>query len=412
VIGGAVLRLPFAPLVCERKRAMLSAPGAPLRTPVFTNRPRGKGRFDDRGHVGHDGMRRPAGAAGLRVAIPDYRFPVGPRAMRRRTVLGCAAGVVLWGLSPLAAQVPVKVHRIGYLTMRASLADFDRAFLESLAALGYVDGRTIAIDFRFADSDLERAERMVGELIALKPDVLVVGGPASRVAARATSTIPIVMTAVADPVGQGLVASLRHPGGNLTGVTLQSTELAQKRLQILRDIVPSISRVALLGMRSGTVGDPTRRDGTSPLVAEVERAAGLAGVALVSRLVREAGELPEAFMHFRRARSQALIVQVAPVTYDNRRTILALAAEQRLPALYETRNYVDDGGLMSYGPDLIEVNRRAATYVDRILRGAKPGELAVDQPGRFELVVNLRTAAALGIAVPQALLMRADDVIR
>jgi putative ABC transport system substrate-binding protein len=327
-------------------------------------------------------------------------------------VLGCAAGVVLWGLSPLAAQVPVKVHRIGYLTMRASLADFDRAFLESLAALGYVDGRTIAIDFRFADSDLERAERMVGELIALKPDVLVVGGPASRVAARATSTIPIVMTAVADPVGQGLVASLRHPGGNLTGVTLQSTELAQKRLQILRDIVPSISRVALLGMRSGTVGDPTRRDGTSPLVAEVERAAGLAGVALVSRLVREAGELPEAFMHFRRARSQALIVQVAPVTYDNRRTILALAAEQRLPALYETRNYVDDGGLMSYGPDLIEVNRRAATYVDRILRGAKPGELAVDQPGRFELVVNLRTAAALGIAVPQALLMRADDVIR
>lgn len=348
----------------------------------------------------------------MRLALPMHRSPIAPGATRRRTVLGCAAGIALSGLSQLAAQVPAKVHRIGYLTMRAGLADFDRAFVQALAALGYVDGRNLAIEFRFADSDLKRAERMVGELIALKPDVLVVGGPASRVAARATSSIPIVMTAVADPVGQGLVASLRHPGGNLTGVTLQSTELAQKRLQILRDIVPSIRRVALLGMRSGTVGDPTRRDGTSPLVAEIERAATLAGVGLVSRLVVDAGELPEAFVHFRRERAQALIVQVAPVTYDNRRTILALAAGERLPALYETRNYVDDGGLLSYGPDLSEVNRRAATYVDRILRGAKPGELAIDQPGKFELVVNVRTAAALGIAIPQALMLRADDVIR
>jgi putative tryptophan/tyrosine transport system substrate-binding protein len=304
------------------------------------------------------------------------------------------------------------VHRIAFITFRASLGDFDRAFVQAMRDLGYVEGRNVAIEYRFADGDIERARRMVDELVALKPDVIVVSGPASRVAARATRTIPVVMAAVADPVGQGLVASLRRPGGNVTGITLQSTELAPKRIQLLREILPGMRRVALLAFHSGVTDDPSRYDASKTLVAEAGSAAKQAGMTLVSHRTSSAAELPEAFAHFRRERAQALIVQVAPLTYDNRRTIFALAADLRLPALYEIRNFVDDGGLVSYGPDLGDVYVRAATYVDRILRGAKPGDLAIDQPGKFQLVVNLRTAQALGLTIPSSVLLRADDVIR
>jgi putative ABC transport system substrate-binding protein len=224
---------------------------------------------------------------------------------------------------------------------------------------------------------------------------------------EATQTIPIVMAATADPVGAGLIASLGRPGGNVTGVSLQTTDVARKRLQLIREIVPGATRVALLAEQ---VRPPTQGT-TLHLVQETQAAATQMGVSLVAHEVAGADQLAESFARFRCEQAQALIVQVSPLTLEHRANIVQLAARARIPAMYEVRNFVDDGGFVSYGPDLTESYRRAAAFVDRILRGAKPGDLPVEQPDKLELVFNMKAAKSLGLVLPQALLLRADQVL-
>jgi putative ABC transport system substrate-binding protein len=283
-----------------------------------------------------------------------------------------------------------------------------------MRALGYVVGRNLVVEYRWASNDMARLQPLADELVRLNVDVIVTAAtPAVRAAMRATNTIPIVMVAVSDPVGSGLVASLGRPGGNVTGMTIQSTDLAQKRLQLIREIVPDATRIALLALRvSDTRPDTARETATPLLVAETQAAAQQMGVGLIARSIAHGDELPDTFAQYRREQARALIVQVSPLTYEHRAKIIELAARQGLPAMYEVRNFVDDGGLVSYGPDLQEIYRRAAAYVDRIFRGAKPGELAIEQPGKYEMVVNLKAAKALGLTIPQSVLLRANEVIQ
>jgi putative ABC transport system substrate-binding protein len=331
---------------------------------------------------------------------------------RRTFIVSVAFG--LCATPPAAfAQGPGKVYRVGYLNFRAGPAAADEAFVSGMRELGYSVGRNLIIEYRWAGNDEARLPPLADELVRLKVDVIVTAGtPATRAAMRAAGTIPIVMAAVADPVGTGLVASLGRPGGNVTGMTLQSTDLARKRLQLIRDIVPRATRIALLVRADDAQPDPARLGSTALLVAETEAAARQLGIVLLARTIANADELPDAFAQFRREQAQALIVQVSPLALDQRARIAELAARQRMPAMYEIRNFVDAGGLVSYGPDLQDMYRRAATYVDRIFRGAKPGDLATEQPGKFEMVINMQTAKALGLTIPQSLLLRADEVIQ
>jgi len=331
----------------------------------------------------------------------------------RRWILVCAATAMLANPLRLFGQMPGKVYRVGYLNFRAAPSAADEAFVSGMRELGYSVGRNLVIEYRWAGNDEARLPPLAGELVRLKVDVIVTAGtPATRAAMQAAGTIPIVMAAVADPVGTGLVATLGRPGGNVTGMTLQSTDLARKRLQLIRDIVPRATRIALLVRADDAQPDPSRGGSTALLVAETKAAARELGIVLLARTVANADELPDAFAQFRREQAQALIVQVSPLALDQRARIAELAVRQRLPAMYEIRNFVDAGGLVSYGPDLQDMYRRAATYVDRIFRGAKAGDLAIEQPGKFEMVINMQTANALGITFPQSVLLRADEVIR
>jgi len=325
--------------------------------------------------------------------------------MDRRTF---AASIALGVLAePFAAwaQRDRKVHRVGYLNLRPGPNAQDEAFIQGLRELGYVEGRDLIIDYRWAAEKEERLPALAAELVGLKVEVIVTSAtPAVIAVTQATSTIPIVMAAVADPVGSGLVASLGHPGGNVTGLTLLSTELAGKRLQFVREILPSAKRIAVLALGGLSA---------TPLLLAAMRAAGQTmDLELITQLVTKAEDLPDAFTAFQRAGAHALIVQVSPLTVDQRDTIVQQAAQQHLPAMYDVRAFVDAGGLVAYGPDLATMYRRAAVYVDRIFKGAKPGDLPIEQPTKFELVVNLKTAKALGITIPQALLLRADEVIQ
>jgi putative ABC transport system substrate-binding protein len=223
---------------------------------------------------------------------------------------------------------------------------------------------------------------------------------------RATRSIPIVMAAVADPVAAGLVASLARPGGNVTGLSLRTPDLARKRLQLTRELVPGARRVALLAEH---VAGPSQGT-TKLLVEETQAAASQMKIDLLVREISRSDELADAFAWFRRGQAQAAIVQVSQLTVEHRRAIVELAARERLPAMYEVRNFVDDGGLVSYGPDLRETYRRAAAYVDRIFKGARPADLPIEQPDKLELVINLNAANALGLAISQALLLRAETL--
>jgi len=324
---------------------------------------------------------------------------------QRRRLLCAAAAGLLAGL----AQAQRKVHRIGYLSSRASHSAIDDAFVEGMQVLGYTIGRNLAIEYRWAGNDLARLAPLAEELVRLDVDVIVTATTAgTRAAMRATRTIPIVMAATADPVAAGLVASLGRPGGNVTGLSLRTTDVASKRLQLAREIVPGATRVALLAEQ---VSDPSQGT-TAILVAETAAAARQMGVDLVVREIASIDQLPDAFAQFRRERAQALIVQVSQLTLQHRTTVAKQAALERLPAIYEARNFVDAGGFVSYGPDLRESYRRAAEYVDRIFKGANPRDLPVEQPDKLALVVNLKAANDLGIAIPQALRLRADELIQ
>jgi len=324
--------------------------------------------------------------------------------MNRRGFLGLAAIGVVAAPCVASAQQAGKVHRIGFLALFSGPGPQVEAFRQRLSELGYVEGRNVVIEYRFAAGKSERLPEMAAELVRLKVEVIVGSAtPVIAAAKRATATIPIVMAAAADPVRSGLVSSLARPGGNVTGSTILSNELAGKRLQLMREVVPKAATVAVLA-------NPGMA--TPLLLEEIRTAARQLSIQVVVQEVRAATDLPGAFSAMERERAQALMVQVSPFSIDNAQRIVELAAEHRLPVMYEVRTFVDVGGLVSYGPNIPELYRRAAFFVDKILRGAKPADLPVKQPTNFEMVINLKSAKALGLTIPPSLLGRADQVIQ
>jgi putative ABC transport system substrate-binding protein len=324
---------------------------------------------------------------------------------RRAFVLTVGIGVLVAPLS-LAAQQPQKVPRVGYLFSftPAEGRHLWEACRLGLRELGYVEGQNIVLEPRWADGRHERLPELAADLVRLKVDVLVSAAtPASRAAKAATSSIPIVIVAVGEPVKMGLVASLARPGGNVTGLSLLTTELSGKRLELLADIVRNIHRVAALMNPDNPV--------TAVFLAETRDAARRLGVQLQPLQARNSGEIEQAFNTATMERAAALIVFDDPVIWSYRAQIVAHAAKRRLPVMYGFRDFVDEGGLMSYGPDRVNHYRRTAIYVDKILRGARPADLPVEQPTKFELIVNVTTAKALGLTIPPSLLLRVDQVI-
>jgi len=313
---------------------------------------------------------------------------------------------------PLAAtaQSPAKVFRIGYLGYSSPALErhLVEAFRQRLRGLGYVESQNAAIEYRSAEGKLERLPELAAELVGLKVDVIVtLATPAALAAKQATRTIPIVVAAMADPVRDGLVASLAQPGGNITGSTFLGPELVPKRLELLKEAVPGTSRVAVL-WHPGVYSERTMRE----MVTETEGAARALGVQL--QLLGAGGptDFDRAFSAMGRDRPDGLVVFPSPMLYLEHRRIVDLVAKAHLPAVYPWKEAVEGGGLMSYGASIPEMIRQAAVYVDKILKGAKPGDLPVEQPTKFELVINLKTAKALGLTMPQSILVRADEVIQ
>lgn len=329
----------------------------------------------------------------------------------RRTFVGAVAGTFL--IAPLAieAQQAGKVPRIGYLNPNAATANprLFEAFRQGLRDLGYVEGRNLQIEFRSAEAKPERLQVLAAELVALRVDVIVTGaGTLAALAARqATGTIPIVFNSVGDPVTSGLVESFARPGANVTGLSLLFPELVGKCLEFLKQAVPGIGRVAVL-WPLGAVPDRAERD----ILKSAEVAARALKVRLQIVEARGPEDFDRAFADMTGARADALTVLSSPSFSSERKRLVDLAAKNRLPTVYSFREYVDSGGLMSYGPDLADMSRRSATYVDRILKGAKAGDLPVEQPSKFELVINLRAAKQLGLTIPQSMIARADEVIQ
>jgi putative ABC transport system substrate-binding protein len=310
--------------------------------------------------------------------------------------------------SPLAAeaQQAAKIFRIGYLATNPT-PHFQEAFRQGLRDLGYVEGRNLVIEDRDAEGKLERLRALAAELVAIKVDVIVASGtPAALATKQATRTLPIVFTAVADPVTSGLVTSLAQPGGNVTGLSVLAPELVGKCLEQLKQAIPAVSRVAVL-WHPGAMGERTDKD----MLKAAEVAAQALGVRLQVAEARGPADIDRAFSKMAKARAGALAVLTSSMLFGERRRLVDLAAKNRLPAVYPWREGVDAGGLMAYGPDLADLSRRVATYVDKILKGTKPGGLPVEQPTKFELVINLKTAKALGLTIPPSLLGRADQII-
>ena len=324
----------------------------------------------------------------------------------RRAFIGTLAGGLLAAPLAAAAQQAAKVPRIGY--MWAGNLALREAFLQGLRDLGYVEGRNVVIEYRDPEGKFDRLPALAADLVALKVDVIVVTStPAALAAKQATRTIPIVFTWAADPVGSGLVTSLARPGGNVTGLSLLAPELVGKRLELLKQAVPGGSRVAALWL-PGYLGERTEKD----MLEAADVAARALGVRLQVVEARGPEDFDRAFSDMTRARAGAVTVQSTGIFFIERQRLVDLAAKNRLPAMYLVREFVDAGGLMSYGANVADLHRRAATYVDKILKGAKPADLPVEQPTKFELVINAKTAKALGLSIPPSLLQRADEVIQ
>jgi putative ABC transport system substrate-binding protein len=306
------------------------------------------------------------------------------------------------------AQEPGKVFRIGFLTggVRPSESEQQQSPLrKALREAGYIEGQNVVFEARYAEGKIDRLPDLAAELVRLRVDVIVtVGGPPAEAAKRATSIIPIVIVAAGDPVGTGLITSLARPGENVTGITDQAIELIPKRLELLKEMVPKASRMAVLwnsADRAMTVR-----------YKQVETAARALGVRVQPFGVLDPSDFDGAFSAMTRERPDAIFIISDPLIRLNRRRVLDFAATKRLPAMYELNVYVSDGGLMSYGPSFSDMWPRAASYVDKILKGARPGDLPVEQPTRYYLVINLKTAKSLGLTVPPSVLIRADEVIR
>jgi ABC-type uncharacterized transport system substrate-binding protein len=327
--------------------------------------------------------------------------------VKRRGFIALVGGIVV---APIAvgAQQAAKLARIGYLSPNlATNPHMNEAFLQGLRDLGYVEGRNLAIEFRDAEGKPERFPALAAELVSLQVDVIVVGSTIAALAAKqATKTLPIVFAAAGDPIASGLIASLARPGANVTGLSLLAPELIGKRLELLNQIVPRGSLVAVL-WQPNVYGERMDKD----MVKEAEVAAQALGVRLQFVEARDPPDIDRAFSDMTRARAGALAVLPSGMFIGERQRLVGLAEKNRLPAVYQSRDSVDAGGLMSYGPNFADLFRRAATYVDKVLKGAKPGDLPVEQPTKFELVINLKTAKALGLNIPSTLLAQADEVI-
>jgi putative ABC transport system substrate-binding protein len=312
---------------------------------------------------------------------------------------------IAFGGAVARAQQPARISRIGILI--AASASFYSARVEALRQrlreLGYVEGKNIVIEYRYAEGKLERLPDLAAELVRLKVDVIVTAPSQGALAAKkASATIPIVFTDVAgDPVGTGIVSSLARPGGNITGLSVMAPDLDGKRLELLKEAFPKVARVAFLW---GSRGNLPLRD--------MEAAAKALGVRLLSLPVRSLDDFESAFARAKRDGAQALITTPSPLINTQQRQVLDFAAKNRLPAMYQTSEYVEAGGLMSYAPNFTDLWRRAADFVDKILKGAKPADIPVEQPKKFEFLVNLKTAKQIGVTIPPNVLARADKVIR
>ncbi len=326
--------------------------------------------------------------------------------MDRRGFIGAVASGFLSGPIATQAQQPARIARVGVLFAGTQVAWVDslKAFVQGLRERGWIEGRNLVLDFRYADDNYDRLPALAASLVAFKPDAIFAGSsPAIRAAIQATSTIPIVFETLGDAVSAGLVPNLGRPGSNVAGVSGFSPELSAKRLQFIREIVPSATRVAVLANLQNLA--------TPPVVRSMETAAGRMQVQLNVVDVRDPTQLTVAFEKILQSKAQALVVLSDPLLSGHRSRITEFAGRHRLPSAFDGQFRLAEGGLLSYGSLRLERFEQAAEYVDRILRGARPGDLPVAQPTKFELVINLKTAKALGITVPQSLLLRADQLI-
>jgi putative ABC transport system substrate-binding protein len=325
--------------------------------------------------------------------------------VRRRELIALLGGAAL--MCPLAtrAQQSPKLPTIGLLGPNTSAIDSPRvgALVQRLRELGWIEDRNIAIEYRWAEGRVEQLAEFAAEFVGLKVDVIITSGtPAVVAAKRATSVIPIVFAAVGDPVGVGLVASLAHPGGNVTGSSLQATDLAGKRLQLLGEVVPALRHLAIIANRDAPPAMVEMR--------EVQATARMLDLEVTTSEIRHPEDIGPAIEAIK-GRAEGLYVCLDPLVTTNRTRITTLALDVRLPTMFNVREFVEAGGLMSYGPSFLALYRRAGDFVDKILRGAKPADLPVEQPTKFDLTLNLNTAKALGLTVPQSILVRADEVI-
>jgi len=326
--------------------------------------------------------------------------------MTKKIVVWLLVTFVAVNVSVAQAQQPTKIPRIGYLggSAASNLARRE-AFRQGLRELGYVEGKNIVIEWRYSEGQPDRERAHAAELVRLKVDVIVtVGSNPTRAAKRATSTIPIVMAQDPDPVGNGFVASLARPGGNITGLSNLGPELSGKRLELLKEVVPRLTRVAVFGTSTFV--------GNAQIIKETELAAGVLKVQLQYIDVLDPKDIETAFRGASKGRAQAVLVLAGAVFTSQRTQLAALAVKSRLPAIYSATEFVEDGGLMTYGANRSELARRAATYVDKILKGRTPADLPVEQPMKFEFIVNLKAAKQIGLTIPPNVLVRADRVIR
>jgi ABC-type uncharacterized transport system substrate-binding protein len=328
--------------------------------------------------------------------------------VRKAAVTSVGLVVVLLAVAVIAeAQQPKKVPRIGYLGATSASSESLRheAFRQGLREVGYIEGQNITIEYRYAEGKLDRLPALAAELVGLKVDVIVTGGrTATHTAKEATVTIPIVMGQDPDPVGNGFIASLARPGGNITGLSTLAPELSGKQLELLKETVPRLSRVAVFG----TSTTPSNAQASR----ETQIAAGAFGVQLQYLDVLSPNDIETVFREARKERAGAVLMLPSPVLLAQRTQIVALTVKSRLPAIYFATEFVDVGGLMTYSVSFSDLFRRAATYVDKILKGAKPADLPVEQPTKFELVINLKTAKQIGLTIPPNVLARADKVIK
>ena len=329
-------------------------------------------------------------------------------AMRKVGVLSIMLVAGLFAVAVIAdAQQAKKVPRIGYLGATSLSTNPARieAYRQGLRELAYIEGKNIAVEWRYAEGKLDRLPALASELVRLNVDVIVTAGPpVTRAAKQATSTIPIVMAFDDDPVGSGFAASLAQPGGNITGLSTQAPEISGKRLEVLREIVPKLSRV-------GVLGDVTRL-GIPQALREINLVADATGIQIQYLEVRVPKDIETVFRAANAERAEAVLVLGNPTLMSQRRQVTDLAAKSRLAAIYNAPEWVEDGGLMSYGPSITDLYRRTATYVDKILKGTKPGDLPIEQPKKFEFIVNLKAAKQIGLTIPPNVLARADRVIK